>query len=218
MDPNEEILPSGRISRETGRSEGYTGQFAQVAARAVPSPHIATRMSQNGHAGKLEWINGALVEYEVPLTRYAQRITGDTERARDVVQETFLRLCREQPPLVDGRLAQWLFTVCRNQALDVRRKESRMTTLAEPQKIASNPGGPEQPGPHEAAAARDESERVLRLVAELPESQGEAIRLRFEGGLSYAEIAEITGSTRGSVGLLIHRGLCTLRQRLKQSK
>ena len=46
-------------------------------------------------------------------------------------------------------------------------------------------------------------------------TKGEAIRLRFEGGLSYAEIAEVTGSTRGSVGLLIHRGLCTLRRQLK---
>jgi RNA polymerase sigma-70 factor (ECF subfamily) len=172
-------------------------------------------MSQNGHVGKLEWINGALVQYEEPLTRYALRITGDGERARDVVQETFLRLCREQPPLGDNRLAQWLFTVCRNQALDVRRKESRMTTLAEPQKVSTNG---KHAGPHEAAAARDETERVLRLVSELPDSQGEAIRLRFEGGLSYAQIAEITGSTRGSVGLLIHRGLTTLRQKLKREQ
>lgn len=170
-------------------------------------------MSQNGHAGKLEWIRGALVRYEVPLTRYAQRITGDCERARDVVQETFLRLCREQPPLENGRLAQWLYTVCRNQALDVRRKECRMTTLAEPDRVSNNGS---HPAPHELVADRDESQHVLHLVDDLPENQREAIRLRFESSLSYSEIAEITGTSKGNVGLLIHRGLTTLRQKLKQ--
>src|SRR5687767_2374444 len=95
-------------------------------------------MSQNGHAGRLEWIRRALDRYEGQLTRYAQRITGDGERARDVVQETFLRLCREPPAAVDGHLAEWLFTVCRNQALDVCRKESRMTLMTEPERIAND--------------------------------------------------------------------------------
>ena len=44
---------------------------------------------------RLRWMQGVLAEYEGPLTRYAARITGDAELARDVVQEVFLRLCRE---------------------------------------------------------------------------------------------------------------------------
>ena len=51
-------------------------------------------------------------------------LTGDLERARDVVQETFLRLAVQQPSSVDGHLAEWLYRVCRQRALDVCRKDA----------------------------------------------------------------------------------------------
>jgi len=49
-------------------------------------------------------------------------ITGDIEQAREVVQDTFLKLCRQKPAQIRNYLAQWLYTVCRNRALDVLRK------------------------------------------------------------------------------------------------
>ena len=75
------------------------------------------------------WIRSALERFEAPLTRYAYGITGDLERARDVVQDTFLRLCRASPAQIDGYIAPWLFKVCRNRALDVRKKEAREIPL-----------------------------------------------------------------------------------------
>ena len=72
------------------------------------------------------WMRSILDRYEQPLTGYAARITGDVESARDVVQEVFLRLCREQAVQTNGHLPQWLFTVCRNKALDVQRKNRRL--------------------------------------------------------------------------------------------
>lgn len=78
---------------------------------------------------KAGWIRAALERFETPLTRYAFRITGDLERARDVVQDCFLSLCGESPARIDDHLAPWLFKVCRNRALDVRRKEARSLPL-----------------------------------------------------------------------------------------
>ena len=80
---------------------------------------------------KVAWVRTALDQYEAPLVRYAARITGDVDRARDVVQETFLRLCTEPRAKVDGHLREWLFAVCRNQAVDVLRKEGRMRSLSD---------------------------------------------------------------------------------------
>ena len=165
-------------------------------------------MSNNGHAG--ESIRTALARYESPLTRYAQRITGDAERARDVVQETFLRLCRDDVP-PDGRLAVWLFTVCRNQALDVRRKESRMTTLAEIQPTNTH----REPPPERMAEDRDEAERVRKGIENLPEKQQQVILLKFRDGLSYREISERTNLSISNVGYLIHQAIKTLRVRLR---
>ncbi len=42
-----------------------------------------------------QWIAAALNEHQSNLVRYASWIVGDVERAREIVQETFLRLCKE---------------------------------------------------------------------------------------------------------------------------
>src|SRR6185436_55561 len=70
-----------------------------------------------------------LKRFERPLLQYATRILGDSDRARDVVQETFVKLQQEERNQLDHAPAKWLFTVCRNGALNICRKEKRMTYL-----------------------------------------------------------------------------------------
>lgn len=142
--------------------------------------------------------------------RYAQRITGDAHRAADVVQETFLKLCREDQASLDGHLAQWLYTVCRNKALDVRRKEARMTALAEPTHVERNGHVP----PDQSVETRDTADRILQCVGELTDNQQECIRLKFQHGLSYREIAAVTELSVSNVGFQIHTGLKKVRQRM----
>ena len=79
------------------------------------------------------WVRAAVDRFEGPLTTYACRLIGDRDRACDVVQDTFLKLCLQDRAWVDSHLAEWLFTVCRNRALDVLRKEGHMTRLSDEQ-------------------------------------------------------------------------------------
>ena len=170
-------------------------------------------MTTNGHAGQ-QWVSSALDRFEGRLLRYAQRITGDPHRAADVVQETFLKLCHEDRASLDGHLAQWLYTVCRNKALDVRRKESRMTALAEPTLASRN--GHVSP-PDEAVETQDTAARILEFLGDLTENQQECIRLKFQHGLSYREIAAVTELSVSNVGFLIHTGIKKVRQRMNHS-
>jgi RNA polymerase sigma-70 factor (ECF subfamily) len=142
------------------------------------------------------------------LTLYATRLLGDADAARDVVQETFLRLCAQDRDTIDSRLAEWLFTVCRNRALDVLRKESRMTRLSDEQvhRCASA-----DPGPPDVAEHRESAARVLDLLEQLPPNQREVIRLKFQNGFSYQEISRISGHSVTNVGYLLHVGLKALR-------
>ena len=55
----------------------------------------------------------ALRRFELPLLQFATRITGDRERARDVVQETFVKF-QNNGAFQNPEPATWLFTVCRN--------------------------------------------------------------------------------------------------------
>src|SRR5689334_1383803 len=121
-----------------------------------------------------DWIKSVMERHAAPLTRYAILITGDLERARDVVQDTFVRLCDERRSRVELHLAQWLFKVCRNRALDVQRKESRMTSLSE---IELDSQTSAEPSPAIAAEQRETTSELMRLVAALPKNQQEVVRL-----------------------------------------
>lgn len=168
-------------------------------------------MSQPESASKSAWVRRAVAEYEGPLLRYAARLVDDLDRARDVVQDTFLRLCAEDPESLDGRLAEWLFTVCRNRAFDVSRKERRMETLDTETGLACESREAAQSlvlEQHESAG------QVLELLATLPANQQEVIRLKFQNALSYREISNVTGLSVTNVGYLIHTGLKTIRQQL----
>ena len=165
------------------------------------------------------WVRSAVGRYERPLLAYALRIVGgrDVERARDVVQETFARLCKERhggpngPADVNGNLGPWLYTVCRNAALDARRKARREMALVESvdESVASAAAPPD-----EAAERADSTSQVLKLLGRLPENQQEVIRLKFQHQMSYRQISQITGHSETNVGFLIHRGIKSIREKL----
>jgi RNA polymerase sigma-70 factor (ECF subfamily) len=159
--------------------------------------------------GEAAWINSALERYEGPLLRFASRRLGDLERARDVVQDTFLRLCGEDPARLNGHLAAWLFTVCRNRVLDVQRKERPLQPLGGAA-LDGEPSG--DPSPAKVLEGREALAVVLEQMARLPRSQQEVLRLKFQDGLSYLEISEATGHSVSHVGVLVHNGLKAIRR------
>ena len=118
------------------------------------------------------------------------------------------------PDRVQGHLAEWLFTVCRNRALDVLRKENRMKPLTEVD-LATRPA--DAPSPAAEAERRETTSEVLRLLAGLPRNQQEVVRLKFQNGLSYQEISRVTQLTVTNVGFLIHTAIKTLRHELQAS-
>ena len=154
------------------------------------------------------WIVEALEQHERALLRYATWAVGDLEAARELVQETFLRLCKEDPARLDGHLAQWLFTVCRNLAVDARRKASRMTPLDDVD-IGVAPDLDER---HDAGHALG---RILAIVETLPTNQREVVYLKFQADLSYKEIADITHLSVSNVGFLLHTAVRTIRTHMQ---
>ncbi|MBC7816804.1 MAG: sigma-70 family RNA polymerase sigma factor [Planctomycetaceae bacterium] len=170
-------------------------------------------MDQSATDSPSEWILDVVARWEGDLVRYARHLVGDAERARDVVQDTFLKLCQQDRGQLDGHLVEWLFTVCRNGALDVRRKEQRMTTMT---LDAVQDSAGFDPQPEDVAEQRDETIYVLRLMTDLPANQQEVLRLKFQHSLSYREISSITGLSETNVGFLIHVGIKRLRERLSE--
>lgn len=159
----------------------------------------------------VELVERAVSEYESPLIGYAKTIVHDLDRARDVVQDTFIRLYQQDAAKVRDGLKAWLFTVCRNRALDVLRKERRLVTV-ENEVLAAEDSG--VAAPSQIAADHERVERVRGYIARLPENQAAVILLKFEKGYSYQEISDETGLSTGNVGFLIHVGMKRLRELL----
>lgn len=168
-------------------------------------------MPQNDNEHRSEFIRDALARHEAALLRHAQLITGDLETARDVVQDTFVRLWDAPMEEIQDHLAQWLFTVCRNRAIDVRRKERHMTPLVDEHLEARES---RDLSPAIQAEQRDSFQTVLQWLDLLPPNQQEVVRLKFQAQLSYEEIAAVTSLSVSNVGVLLHTAIRTLRHRM----
>lgn len=155
-------------------------------------------------------VQAAVERHQAPLLRYAARLFGgDADRARDVVQDTFVRLMAQPPSQVDGHVAEWLFTVCRNRSLDVLRKEGRMKRFEEGQVERLTAA---EPLPGRTLERAEQHEAVRRLLGKLPPNQQEVIRLKFQNGFSYQEISRITTLSVSNVGFILHTVIKALRQ------
>lgn len=158
-----------------------------------------------------QFIEQAMVDFESPLIGYAATILNDADRARDVVQDTFIRLCQQDISKVRDSLKSWLFTVCRNRALDILRKEKHTRPIDEIRwkKVAGQGLQPD-----EQTLFDERLCSVMKMLERLSDNQREVILLKFQQGLSYQEIQQITGLTSGNIGFLIHTGLKRLRELL----
>ncbi len=169
---------------------------------ATPTP----RADSHDTTGFLE---RTFAEHSAPLTRYAARLLGDADRARDVVQDTFVKFMAQPAGVVDGHAVEWLFTVCRHRALDVLRKEGRMKRFAEGEveRVVAV-----DPRPGRTLEVAETQAALLELIGHLPVNQQEVVRLKFQNGFSYKEISRITTLSVGNVGFLIHTAVANLRR------
>ncbi|MCF7687419.1 MAG: sigma-70 family RNA polymerase sigma factor [Cephaloticoccus sp.] len=154
------------------------------------------------------FLERTFAEHQAPLTRYAARLLSDPDRARDVVQDTFVKLMAQPDGTLEGHVVEWLFTVCRHRALDVLRKEGRMKRFEEGEVERVTAADP-RPG---RELERDETQSaILQMIEHLPPNQQEVIRLKFQNGFSYKEISRITSLSVSNVGFLIHTAVARLR-------
>lgn len=168
----------------------------------MPAPHVQDEASV--------LVRRALDQHESTLIAYTSGILGgDTERARDVVQDALLRLYLTEPDRVRENLKSWLFTVCRNRAFDILRKEQRLDIGNED---VIDAAAHHDPDPAQSAGTQELYENIWRCVDRLRPNQREVVRLKFQHDCSYQEIAGITGLSVGNVGFIMHHAIKKLRE------
>jgi len=194
-------------------------QIAANSARETDEELMAR--FQAGDSAAMEEI---FARFQKPLFNFFYRMVSRRETAEDLVQETFLKLCRFGHTFCgsNAKFTTWLYSVAGNQCRDylrhsARRPEMPVADLEEsysedPMEIPP----PAQDSPVEEHLIRMEIRQELKsAIKSLPEKERTAIVLREYHGLEYKEIAEVLGCPIGSVKVLIFRARQRLRERLK---
>jgi RNA polymerase sigma-70 factor (ECF subfamily) len=145
--------------------------------------------------------------YQSPLTRYLTRIVNDAERARDLTQETFLKIFRHRSAYrTTARFATWLFHIARNVARDeLRARRRRISAGSDSETEVPSVDG----DPCEQVETR---EVVKRALDQLSARDRALIVLRDVDGLSYEEVADKVGLPVGTV----KSGLNRARRRFRE--
>jgi RNA polymerase sigma-70 factor (ECF subfamily) len=137
------------------------------------------------------------------LFKYFCRAVGETETARDLTQDVFVRVSRTAIPAAsDGEVKAWLFKIARNLAIDHHREHQRRPQSSELTEEAARP------------PSQDVDLAVNEALATLGPLDRDVFLMREVAGLGYEEIGRACGLTPDAVRSRIHRARLQLREQL----
>jgi len=164
--------------------------------------------------------------FEVLVRRYMEKafrialdFTHNTEEAKDLSQDAFLRAFSRIKQF-DGRSSfyTWFYRLVVNLCLDYTRRRGRVVweRLENETDGAVAPAGltDASSGPDQEAMAGETRRRVDLTLEAMPKKQKTAFLLRNHQGLSISDIAKVMKTTEGTVRVYLHRAVATLRQSL----
>ena len=157
--------------------------------------------------------------YQNDVFRFCLHYLGDLEVAREIAQETFLRVYTARERFDAARLFRpWMLCIARNMCLNIikRNKVVPMESLEGMESVstAATPSWyPATEHPLEGVLADERRRALLHLVNGLPEDARELLMMRYFEQMSAREIAEVLETTEGAVRTRTHRALNQLRER-----
>lgn len=176
-------------------------------------------------AGETERFAVLVSRYEGPLLRVAQSRLGRRDWAEDVVQETFLCAFKWlQSYDSQYSFRTWLWTILLNQCNRHHQKRTRVPLISTWSDGAPAVSSEEPPTltsreatPASSLLAKERAQLLEGLLSRLPEPQGDALRLRFFGGLKFHEIAEAMGCSLSCAKNRVRVGLAKMSEMLTPS-
>jgi len=150
------------------------------------------------------------------LYRYLVRQCRNAAVAEELFQDVWMNIIRARAGYtVQARFTTYLYRLAHNRLIDHYRRNGHATVVPLDQEdgeaVADPPDERERPQ-DEALDVKRRAERLLALIAELPEPQREAFLLQQEAGMSVEEIAEATGVARETAKSRLRYAMSKLRR------
>lgn len=167
---------------------------------------------------------GSLQAFEELVIIYQKFVYGtvladvkNPQDAEDIAQEVFLKAWRG----IGGfrgecSFATWLHRIAKNAVCDFQRKQQKRREIKEDPEPTLSKLSSEEPSPEELVISRENASAIEKIINTLPEEQRQALIYRDMMGITYLEIADITGVTVGTVKSRISRGRETVKSAIEK--
>ena len=171
---------------------------------------------ERARGGELDAFNDLVVCYQDQLFGLVVRMVPDRDQASDCVQEAFFAAYRNLAGFRGGSVKSWLYRIAINAAMDIQRARKRRPVQPYPELDDESwqPPAGKDADPVTTALTTERHRAINEALSTITDDQRAAIVLFDVEGFDYAEIAEMTGVSLGTVKSRIHRGRLGLRDRL----
>lgn len=150
--------------------------------------------------------------YFADIYKFSYGITGDHEEAKDITQDTFMKLYNQLKlpvPLLNPRA--WLYRVATNNCYTMLKRKTRYREILE-----EEPAPPiQEPRMEKEFMRKQEGDMVRDLIRHLPH-RDQVVLMLYQAGFSYTQMAKIAKVKKSSVGVIISRAIDKLTRTLKQ--
>lgn len=172
---------------------------------------------RDGEAGAFDVL---YARHKGRLYRYLLRQCRDAGAAEELFQDVWMNLIRARAGYtVQAKFTTYLYHLAHNRLIDHYRKNGHAVVVSldeeEGEAALDLPDERERPAA-DALDARRQAQRLMELIAALPEVQREAFLLQQEGGMSVEEIAQATGVNRETAKSRLRYAMAKLRQGLQR--
>ncbi|HSS36547.1 MAG TPA: sigma-70 family RNA polymerase sigma factor [Patescibacteria group bacterium] len=168
---------------------------------------------ERARSGDLDAFNALVELYQDQLFALVARMVPDRDQASDAVQEAFFSAYPNLAGFRGGSVKSWLNRICVNAAMDAQRARKRRPVQPYPEfeDESWQPPAGEEADPERLVMTAERERALTDALARITDDQRDAIVLFDIRGFDYAEIAEMTGVSLGTVKSRIHRGRLALR-------
>lgn len=174
---------------------------------------------EQARAGSLDAFNDLVECYQDHLYALVARMVPDRDQAADAVQEAFFSAYRNMRSFRGGSVRSWLSRIAINAAMDMQRARKRRPSQPYPELEDESwqPPAGDEADPVRTTMQGERTRALRAALSAITPDQRQAIVMFDVEGYDYAEIADITGVSLGTVKSRIHRGRLALRDRLEDN-
>jgi RNA polymerase sigma-70 factor (ECF subfamily) len=153
-------------------------------------------------------------EYSAAIFNYALRMVGDSDRAADIAQDTFIKAYRKLDTLTDATSTRsWLYRIATNTAIDEMRRRRWVRPFAADENERDDRADT-GPGPEAIVMNATLDDRIQRALMQLRPNHRQCLILSDVEDMSAQQIGEVMNLSYGAVRTLLCRARGEMRRHL----